>query len=173
MTLPLRTAASFALVPILSAFAPSASAQAYPPISARTFTGGSITVTVTGAVSIREEVQMNGQASFSDGTMTWIQFGNSGWKDLNALITYGDNGETGISVGRVKVIATGGIMPGGESECSGQVEVTATLISGRYRCPGLTSVHPDTGSMGKVDLTVTFTARSTSSGLAPLCRANP
>ncbi len=154
------SAAGFALLLVLVALAPPASGQAYPAISARTFTSGSATVIVTGSLSIREEVQINGRASFGDGEMTWIQFGNSGSDKLDALITYGESKEIGITIGRGKVIATGGIMPGEKAECSGKVEVTVTLISGQYTCRGLTSQHPATGTMGKVDMTVTFTAKS-------------
>ena len=77
----------------------------------------------------------------------------------NALITYGETGEIGITVGRGKLMATGGIMPGEESECSGKVKVTATLISGEYVCAGVTSFDPATG-LGTVDIKVRFTAKS-------------
>jgi hypothetical protein len=136
-----------------------ASGQAFPTISGRTFTSGSVTVVATGSHSIREEIPINAQASFGDGEMTWIQFGVSGSDKFDVLITYADQ-EIGITVSRRKVIATGGIMRGEESECSGKAEVSATLISGEYRCKGVTSHDPATGNLGKVDMTVTFTAKT-------------
>ena len=130
-----------------------------PAISERQFTGGSAKVTVTGSANIDEDIAINTKASYGDGEMTWLQFGASGSEAPNALITYGETGEIGITVGKGKLIATGGIMPGEESECSGKVKVTATLISGEYVCAGVTSFDPATG-LGKVDIKVRFTAKS-------------
>ena len=134
--------------------------QGYPAISARQMTSGSAKVIVTGAFSINEDVPINAKASFGDGDMTWIQFGVSGSDKPNALITYGDNKETGITVAKGKMLTTGGLMVGEPSTCSGKVDVTNTLITGHYICRGLTSHDPATGKLGKVDVEVTFTARS-------------
>jgi hypothetical protein len=62
-------------------------------------------------------------------------------------------------VGEGKFIATGGIMPGEKSLCSGKVKVTGDLISGDYACTGVTSGEGG-GRMGKVDIKVSFTAKS-------------
>lgn len=137
-----------------------AAAQAYPPISARQFKSGSVKIVVTGSFSINADVPINAQASIGDGDMTWLQFGVSGSNAPEALITYGDNKETGITVGSGKQVATGGMMPGEKPTCTGSVQVTATLISGHYVCKGLSSHNSSTGSLGKVDVEVTFTARS-------------
>ena len=137
-----------------------ASAQAYPPISARQFTGGSVKIVVTGSFSVNADVPINTQASIGAGDMTWLQFGVSGSSAPEALITYGDNKETGVTVGSGKQVATGGMMPGEKPTCSGKVEVTATLISGHYVCKGLSSHDSSTGKLGKVDIEVTFTAKS-------------
>ena len=134
--------------------------QAYPPISARQFTGGSVKIVVTGSFSVNADVPINTQASIGAGDMTWLQFGVSGSSAPEALITYGDNKETGVTVGSGKHVATGGMMPGEKPTCSGKVEVTATLISGHYVCKGLSSHDSSTGKLGKVDVEVTFTARS-------------
>jgi hypothetical protein len=150
--------ASWALV--LVVLATPLRGQGYPAISNRQFTGGSAKVVVTGSFSINEDVAINQQASIGAGDMTWIQFGASGSAKPNALITYGDNQETGITVALGKMLATGGIMVGEKSECSGKVQVTSTLISGHYVCRGLTSHDPVTSKLGKVDVEVTFTARS-------------
>jgi hypothetical protein len=131
-----------------------------PAISERQFTGGSAKVTVTGSVRIDEGIAINTKASYGDGGMTWLQFGASGSEEPNALITYGEDGETGISVARGKLVATGGIIPGEKSQCSGKVQVTGTLVSGEYTCAEVTSYDAATGKMGKVDIKVRFTAKS-------------
>ncbi len=130
-----------------------------PTISERQFTDGSAKVTVTGSARIDQEIAINTTASFGDGGMTWLQFGASGSEEPNALITYGETGEIGISVGKGKLIATGGIIPGEDSQCSGKVQVTETSISGDYTCAGVVSHDPAT-KMGKVDIKVRFTAKS-------------
>jgi hypothetical protein len=123
------------------------------------FKSGSVTVTVTGSAKIDQEVPINTQASFGDGEMTWLQFGASGSAEPNVLITYGQGGETGVGVGRGKFIAIGEIMPGEKSQCSGDVKVTAVSVSGQYTCTGVVSHDPGAG-MGKVNITVRFTADS-------------
>ena len=130
-----------------------------PAISQRQFTGGSVRVTVTGSAQIDQEIAINAKASYGDGEMTWLQFGVSGSDAPEALITYGETGETGITMGKGKFVATGGIVPGEKSPCSGKVEVTGTLITGDYTCAGVTS-NDAGGKMGKVDIKVRFTARS-------------
>jgi hypothetical protein len=146
---------------LLGALASPVSGQAKPPkISARQFVSGSAKVTVSGSFSIDQDVQINTAASIGDGEMTWLQFGNSGSAAPNATITYGETGETGIVVASGKNQATGGIIVGEKSECSGTVQVTGTLVSGRYKCVGLTSYDQTTRKMAKVDVEVIFTARS-------------
>jgi hypothetical protein len=147
---------------LLLAIVPSrASGQSGPPpaISKRQFTGGSAKVTVSGSATIDQEIAINDKASYGDGTMTWLQFGVSGAAEPNVLITYGETGETGIIVGKGKFTATGGIIPGGESQCTGKVQVTATSISGDYAYVGVTSLDA-AFKMGKVDIKVRFTAKS-------------
>lgn len=131
----------------------------FPDISARQYTGGEILVSVTGSATIEQEIPLNVPASISDGEVTWLQFGASGSPEPHALITYGQTKEIGISVGRGKWITTGGIIPGEKSECSGKVQVTATEVTGQYTCAGVVSHDPEDG-MGKVDITVRFTAKS-------------
>ena len=129
-----------------------------PKISGRSFVGGSAKVTVTGSFQIDADVAINAKASFGDGESTWIQFGASGAAEPNALITYGDQG-IGILVGVGKNSATA--EPSAEnSGCTGEVNVTASLVAGQYTCRGVTSYNPTTGKMGKVNITVRFTATS-------------
>jgi hypothetical protein len=133
--------------------------DAPPAISQRQYTGGSIKVSVTGSLTLDEEIPINAKASFSGDGSTWLQFGVSGAAEPNVLITYGETGETGITVGRGKLIATGGMMPGEQSDCSGKVTVEATLVTGAYTCKGITTYEPGKG-MGKIDMKVAFTAKS-------------
>ena len=137
----------------------AAQTDGFPTISGRQFTGGSIKVTVTGSTQITQEIPINTTASFGDGESTWLQFGASGAAEPNALITYGQTKEIGIIIGQGKFAVTGRIMPGEASECSGKASVTATLVSGEYACTGLVSKQAE-GGMGKVDVKVSFTAKS-------------
>jgi hypothetical protein len=116
-------------------------------------------VTVSGSATIDQEIPLNSQASYSDGEVTWLQFGVSGSDAPNALITYGETKEIGISVGKGKLVATGGIVPGEKSQCSGKVQVTEAEVSGDYTCSGVAS-HDPAKQMGKVDIKVRFTAKS-------------
>lgn len=63
-------------------------------------------------------------------------------------------------MGKGKLTATGGIIPGEESQCSGKVKVTGTAVTGDYACTGVTSYDPATGKMGTVDIKVQFSAKS-------------
>ena|SRR3989442_14656624 len=124
-----------------------------PTISGRSFTGGTANVTVTGTFQLQAEIALNTKASFGDGEMTWIQFGASGSKEPNALITYGQ--EIGINVGRGSNVVTAE----GES-CSGEATVTGNSVSGHYSCTGITAYDQATGKMGKVDIAIRFTTKS-------------
>lgn len=137
----------------------AAQVSGFPTISGRTYTGGSAKLTVTGSTKITQEIPLNTVASFSDGESTWLQYGASGSADPNALITYSETKEIGITIGEGKFIATGGIMNDEKPRCSGNVSVTATLISGQYKCSGITSKQAS-GGMGEVNIEVTFTAKS-------------
>jgi hypothetical protein len=141
---------------------PPARAQepAYPPISARQFSDGSIKVTVTGSHAIDAEIPINAQASIGDGEVTWLQYGASGSASPNSLITFTDTGEVGVSAGEGKFTVTAGVTPGEKPQCDGKTEVAPTLITGTYTCRGITSYDAATGTMGKVDIAVAFTAKS-------------
>jgi len=159
---PIRFLSSLLVTGLALALGPSLTmgqTSGFPTISARQFTGGSAKVTVTGSVKIEQEIGLNTQASIGDGEVTWLQFGASGSEEPNALITYGETKEIGVSVGKGKFIATGGLIPGEKSECSGTAKVTDTSIAGEYTCVGVVSHDPATG-MGKVNIKVSFTARS-------------
>jgi hypothetical protein len=125
-----------------------------PAISARSYTGGSATIVVTGSFQIEKDVPLNTAASYSDGEMTWLQFGVSGSPEPNALITYGPNGDgVNAALGKKTAIA--------EAEnCKGTVEVTAAQVTGDYDCTGVTSFDAGTGSMGTVRIRIRYTART-------------
>lgn len=154
----LRTFFLLALVPSLPVVRAAAQTDGFPAISQRQFTGGSITVTVTGTTNLSAEIPLNTKASYGDGEVTWLQFGNSGSAEPNAGVTYGQTREIGITVARGKFLATGGIIPGEKSECSGSAKVTPALITGEYTCTGLTS--NETAGMGKVNVKVIFVAKT-------------
>ncbi len=124
-------------VAFLVCLAPHAAGQTAktPTVSARQFTGGSATVSVTGVVEIAAEVPLNTQASVADGSMTWLQYGASGSETPNALITYSPY-EVGVSVGKGKFIVTAGIMEGEKPQCSGSSEVTGSRDYRPLHLPG-------------------------------------
>jgi len=125
-----------------------------PTISARSFTSGSAKLTVSGSFQVDQDVPLNTKASYGDGEMTWIQFGDSGADVPNVLVTVSSD-EIGIIVGRGKRTATVGA-----DACTGKMEVTATTVSGHYTCAGATSFDPSTMKMGKVNIDVRFTSKS-------------
>jgi hypothetical protein len=158
---PVLIGCSAAAVLTLAEVSPGlAQKAAYPAISARQFTSGSIEVTVTGSEKIKAAIPINKEASIGDGEMTWLQYGASGSESPNSLITFGQTGEVGVSAGRGKFMVTAGVMPGEKPQCDGKTDVSATLISGNYTCRGITSYDAKSGTMGKVDMVVRFTAKS-------------
>jgi hypothetical protein len=125
-----------------------------PPISARSFTGGSVQVSVSGMFTIDSAIAINTAASFGDGNFTWLQYGDSGSDEPNALVTSGES-EVGVIVGLGSYTATGT-----SAECSWQFDVTDTSVSGTFSCAGVTGYNPADGSLGTVDIEVDFTADS-------------
>jgi hypothetical protein len=121
-------------------------------ISARYYGGGMVRMVVTGSIQINDSVAINQPASFSDGEMTWLQYGASGAATPNLLITYNESGY-GIGVGLGKKIATAE-----PQHCTGSTQVKPDVITGEYRCKGVTSYDAGTGRMGNVDIHVIFTA---------------
>jgi len=125
-----------------------------PELNARTYISGSAKVKVTGAFQVDAVIPINKQASFGDGEMTWIQYGDSGAEEPNLLVTVSLE-ELGFGIGLGKKIATAG----GE-QCSGDMEVKPAMVTGHYKCPGITSYDPRDGQMGKVDIEIDMTAGS-------------
>lgn len=133
-----------------------AAPQNVPVISARSYVSGTAKTKVSGAFSIDEEVAINTQASISDGSMTWLQYGASGSAAANVLVTVNqDLNEIGINVARGKPTSTVT-----SADCKGGMEVTDKSVTGHYTCPGAASYDPSTSAMGQVNIEVSFTAGS-------------
>jgi hypothetical protein len=130
------------------------SPPAVPTVSQRMFSAGTAKLVVTGAFQVSADVPINAKASFSDGEKTWIQFGASGAKEPNVLVTYGD-GDTGIIVGSGSWTATAE-----GQHCSGQADVTATSVAGKYTCKGVTAFDKKSMKMSPIEITLTFTSKT-------------
>ena len=149
--LKLRSATAIGLIAVtLTAYADAP----LPVISGRTYGTGSAKVKVTGAFQFDTVIPINKQASFSDGEMTWIQYGDSGSEQPNLLVTVSLQ-ELGFGIRLGKKVSTAG----GE-QCSGQMDVKPRIITGHYKCPGITSYDPRDGKMGKVTIEIDMTAGS-------------
>jgi hypothetical protein len=127
-------------------------------ISARTYTSGSVRAKVTGFFEADGTQEINRPASITDDDQTWIQYGVSGAQELNVLFTnstaMAENG-VNIGIGPYTVTATST-----SGECRTKVDVTPTLVSGRYSCTGTTAYNNQTGQMGEVDIEIEFSAIS-------------
>ena len=127
----------------------------FPPISARTFTSGQAVVKVTGMFEVDAIVPLNLPASLSDGTMTWMQYGNSGAMEPNSLVTRSES-ESGVQVGAQGFTA---IALDVDCRVDVEVDVDGLLIEGSFECQGITALSPD-GNLGLVDMVVAFVGAS-------------
>lgn len=127
-------------------------------ISTRTYTGGTVKAKVTGFFETDGTQTLNPPASMTDDDHTWLQYGVSGAPELNVLFTNSTSmAEHGVTIGvgsnTVTAVSTSG-------ECRTKVDVTPTLVTGRYSCTGTTAYNNRTGQMGEVDIEVEFSAGS-------------
>ena len=127
-------------------------------ISPRTYTAGTVTAKVTGFFEVDGRQTLNEPATSTDEDQTWLQYGVSGSQELDVLFTNSQSmAEHGVTVGMgpwsVTTTSTSG-------ECKTEVDVTPTLVTGRYSCPGSTGYNNQTRQMGKVDVEVEFSAGS-------------
>lgn len=127
-------------------------------ISTRTYTGGNVRAKVTGFFTVDGTQQLNLPASLTDDDQTWLQYGVSGSPELDVLFTNSQSlAEHSVTIGlgpnSVTATSTSG-------ECQTKVDVTPTLVAGRYTCTGSTGYNSQTGQMGKVDVEVEFSAGS-------------
>lgn len=126
-------------------------------ISERTYTSGSARVKVTGFFTIDGAVQLN-KSGLTDDDQTWIPYGEHGAQALNVLFTNSTAmAEHGVTIGFGPYIVTATSTSG---ECRTKIDVTPTLVTGRYSCTGSTARNNQTGEMGKVDIEVEFSAGS-------------
>ncbi len=125
-----------------------------PTITARYYVGGSAKVKVTGSFQIDHVIPINTKASYSAGDMTWLQYGDSGSEAPNALVTVSTY-EIGINAAHGKPTAVIGA-----ENCTGSMDVAASVITGEYKCPNVTSYDPRSGQMGTVNIEIDFTATS-------------
>jgi hypothetical protein len=125
-----------------------------PQISKRTFSSGTAKLKVTGSFAVDEEIGINKQASIADDGQTWLQYGSSGSDSANVLVTVQPE-EVGIGPGKGKDGATAGA-----DLCKGKLVVTPALVTGNYKCTGVTSYNSKTRQMGKIDIEITFTANT-------------
>ncbi len=131
-----------------------AAVSVVPPISDRTYGGGSTPASVGGAFAFSSSVSLNTQASITSG-YTWLQYGDSGSAAPSVLITFDEDSTGGVSVAMGPWIATGT-----EEQCSFQVQVTLGTVSGHVSCAGVAAYNSDDGSVGVVDIELDFTADS-------------
>jgi hypothetical protein len=127
-------------------------------ISPRTYTGGTVRAKVKGFFEVDGSQTLNLPASLTDEDQTWLQYGVSGSQELDVLFTNSSAmAEHGVTVGMgpwsVTTTSTSG-------ECKTEVDVTPTLVTGRYSCSGSTGYNNQTHEMGKVDVEVEFSAGS-------------
>ena len=120
----------------------------------RYYKGGSARVTLTGAFEFDGELPLDTNASYTaDDGQTWIVYGDQTPGKLNVIFTYNDYGYgLGVGEGARVAIAEGDL-------CEGDLEVTATTVSGRYTCPSVDSGGSRVG-MATVSISVEFTAGS-------------
>jgi Flp pilus assembly pilin Flp len=127
-------------------------------ISPRTYTGGTVTAKVSGFFEVNGSQTLNVPASLTDEDQTWLQYGVSGSPELDVLFTNSQSmAEHGVTVGMgpwsVTTTSTSG-------ECKTEIDVTPTLVKGRYSCTGSTGYNSQTQQMGEVDVEVEFSAGS-------------
>lgn len=127
-------------------------------ISSRTYTNGTVTVKVRGFFGAEGSQTLNLPASLTDEDQTWLQYGVSGSQELDVLFTNSQSmAEHGVTVGMgpwsVTTTSTSG-------ECKTEIDVTPTLVKGRYSCTGSTGYNNQTREMGGVDIEVEFSAGS-------------
>jgi hypothetical protein len=125
-----------------------------PPISERYFSGGSTQGSVTGAFSV-PDLPIDALTSYVDNEgLAWIHFGTGVAGEPEALITFNEP-ENAITVARDGFSATGQ-----DDDCTFNVQVTGTLVSGHISCTNLPVVKDDGESAGTVSIELDFTAAS-------------
>lgn len=128
-------------------------ASVVPPISARSYSGGSTPVTVTGAFGINTSVALEAPASLSDGQKTWLNYGIDQSTGMVGIELTEDG--IGLNIGYGSWYAT--YMGEG---CTWDVDVADTVVSGHISCSDIGAVNEEDGSTGTVSIELDFTANS-------------
>jgi hypothetical protein len=125
------------------------------PISTRSFSDGSITLELTGMIELSTELDLYPGASFADGEMTWIQFGEQFVDPHNATVTVDSFGAAGIGIGSgsVTIIAEA-------DSCAIDIDVTDAVVSGTFSCPSVDAYDTEAGEFGVVSIEASFSASS-------------
>lgn len=130
------------------------SGNVVPVISARTYTGGSVQLKVSGFFEVDGSQDLYKPASITADNHTWLQYGNSDLPGLDITVTSNES-ESGVSIGNApyQVVGT-------NDDCKITFDVTPTLVSGHFSCPDVTGYNQKSHQMGKVSVELTFNARS-------------
>jgi hypothetical protein len=141
-----------------TASAPAASGNEIPVISERVFSGGSATVDVSGSFELHSTLALTDLAlDSSDGVETSLSYEfnrDSGGVSLGFSHREGADG-LGLNVNLGPWMAT---YLG--ADCSWQVEVTSSTVSGHISCHDISAVNSDDETQGSVDIELDFTADS-------------
>jgi hypothetical protein len=124
-----------------------------PYISERLFSGGTTQGTVAGAFSV-PDLTINSYTSYVDNEgLAWIAFGEGIAGEPEALITFNEP-ENAITVANGGFSATGQ-----DGDCTFDVHVTPTVVSGHISCHDLQAMNGGEAA-GTVSIELDFTASS-------------
>ncbi len=124
-----------------------------PPISTRTIHGGQVHATVSGFFGVDTTVAINTGVTSAGEFDTWLFYGTGGTQGTSIGIFLGDPQYVQVTSGTVTVQSK-------EDECTMQVQVTASSISGHVSCTGVTAYDLPAGTNGLVTIELDFTADS-------------
>ena len=128
-----------------------------PTISARSYTGGSTPVTVTGSFGFSSTIALHPPASYSDGTETTLSYGWFLGSDGLLLAFSQREGADGLGLN----VQSGPWIATYLGEgCTWEVEVTDVTLSGHVSCTDIPAVNEADGTTGVVDIELDFSADS-------------
>lgn len=125
------------------------------PISERYFSDGTISVQVVGLFEVATDIELYAPASYGDGQMTWIQFGEGFTDTHTATVTVDPSGEAAVTVSSGNFNATGDV-----ETCAVDIDVSDALVAGTLSCHDVIGFDSPTGAVGPVQIEVTFSAAS-------------
>lgn len=124
-----------------------------PPISSRTLSGGQVHATVSGFFAVDANVALNPDRSSAGEFETWLYYGTTELATVRVGIFLGE--PQYVQIGRDLFTA----QSQGE-ECTMQVNVTGSLISGHISCTGVSAYDLGGTTSGTVTIELDFTADS-------------